>query len=356
MAKTMQQVADELGVSRLVVSAVVNGRAAKCGISAATAERVAVHLQQCGFVPSLQAQELRSRPARRLGLLHTGRLYSHLIEAFNRFIEGYADTPETLVISAVRQGHRFEAVRELVGRGITDLIWLRTDEGGFIGDPALGLLQAVRTVIYNYPFHAQDESRALARRRVHLIGVDRTAGWRELGRMLHAYGHRRVFLGDERLGSMDPYERAKTLTDSGLQVRLHPDPLPCDGGLPPIDMEARAAAVVARAVVLWRDEKVTAICLGDDELAAHVTVAIIERGLAVPDDLTVTGFDGHPFGPLLRVPLTSLAFPVEAMVARTMQLVAGKRIAAKPLVLPLTLTLRGSHAPCRQTLNTPNPR
>jgi len=56
---TMQQIADQLGVSRMTVSAVINERHSDRRVAPATRQRIAEFLDQSGYVPSRHAA---SRP------------------------------------------------------------------------------------------------------------------------------------------------------------------------------------------------------------------------------------------------------------------------------------------------------
>src|SRR5699024_5493483 len=61
------------------------------------------------------------------------------------------------------------------------------------------------------------------------------------------------------------------------------------------------------------DEGCTAIICGSDLMALGAVRAARSRGLAVPDDVSVIGFDDSPLMAFTDPPLTSLRQPVEAM-------------------------------------------
>jgi LacI family transcriptional regulator len=52
---------------------------------------------------------------------------------------------------------------------------------------------------------------------------------------------------------------------------------------------------------------------GNDELAAGAILGLRELGLAVPDDVSVVGFDDRPFAAHLPIPLTTVALPLHEM-------------------------------------------
>ena len=43
-------------------------------------------------------------------------------------------------------------------------------------------------------------------------------------------------------------------------------------------------------------------------------MAIAERGMRIPDDISIVGIDGHPFGAYARPPLTTFEYDIQAMM------------------------------------------
>ncbi|HKE77773.1 MAG TPA: substrate-binding domain-containing protein, partial [Solirubrobacteraceae bacterium] len=75
-----------------------------------------------------------------------------------------------------------------------------------------------------------------------------------------------------------------------------------------------------------------------------------ERGLRLPRDLSVVGFDDMDFARVLEPPLTTVALDAELLGATAFELLeermAGKR-PRRPVVLPAELVVRGSTGPPR---------
>ncbi|WP_455431307.1 LacI family DNA-binding transcriptional regulator [Streptomyces acidicola] len=80
----------------------------------------------------------------------------------------------------------------------------------------------------------------------------------------------------------------------------------------PLDREKAAARVFGDETGEGR----TGICAFDDTTAAIVLAAAHDRGLAVPDDVSVIGTDETPFAAYLTPPLTSLA--IDAVTTGTL--------------------------------------
>ena len=79
-------------------------------------------------------------------------------------------------------------------------------------------------------------------------------------------------------------------------------------------------------------------------------LAARERGIRIPKDLSVVGFDDMDFARVLSPPLTTVALDAELLGATSFELLearlSGKRT-RKRIVLPAELLVRGSTARCR---------
>ena len=85
----------------------------------------------------------------------------------------------------------------------------------------------------------------------------------------------------------------------------------------------------------------------DDLIAAGLYVAARERGLRIPRDLSVVGFDDMDFARALGPPLTTVALDAERMGATAFELlekrIKGTRVRRR-IVLPAELLVRESTA------------
>jgi LacI family transcriptional regulator len=146
--------------------------------------------------------------------------------------------------------------------------------------------------------------------------VDNIGGARAIGDHLGALGHRRVaFIGpitplaQERLYGlrMGLHEHGGAIPDERVARQLHASDaengasllralLPTDSTDP--------AAVRARF---------TAVAVYNDLMATGVVAELTRRGLRVPQDISVTGFDNVPIDGYDGPPLTTVEMPIEAL-------------------------------------------
>ena len=67
------------------------------------------------------------------------------------------------------------------------------------------------------------------------------------------------------------------------------------------------------ALAHFLDRRVTAIFCFNDLMAVGIYKAMRERGLMIPEDLSIVGFDNTPFGSLIIPELTTVAQPIKDM-------------------------------------------
>jgi LacI family transcriptional regulator len=172
------------------------------------------------------------------------------------------------------------------------------------------------------------------------VVFDNVAGVTDALRTLATAGHRHIVVLTPRLGSTRdrPAEEVvhRVAPELGITVRLVPCPPDLDG-----------AATVAREVLAGDARPTAAFCLADS-MAYGIYAAATELGLAIPDDLSVLGYDDHPMSRLLSPPLSTYHWDVSALVESVVERVikaidTGRRSRRK--VLTPEPTPRGSVGP-----------
>jgi DNA-binding LacI/PurR family transcriptional regulator len=107
------------------------------------------------------------------------------------------------------------------------------------------------------------------------------------------------------------------------------------------------AGTSAAAELLSAHPDITALVCTSDVLALGALRHAGDRGLTVPDDLTITGFDGTPEAE--RVGLTTVTQPLreKGRLAGEMLLDRGDRNRPRRVLLPTELTVRATSGPPR---------
>jgi DNA-binding LacI/PurR family transcriptional regulator len=170
----------------------------------------------------------------------------------------------------------------------------------------------------------------------------------ELAEHLYTLGHRRFgFLGGPR-DSVDTIDRLNGLRDvlaaHDLEMKTseitYAPTYGAEGG------EAFAAAWLARP----RAQAPTAIVCGNDTLALGFLRSVLQSGVRIPDDVSVTGFDGAPEAALYWPGLTTVRQPSHAMgdaaCKALLRLVENPGVVdTSHLDLPASLIIRESTGP-----------
>lgn len=351
---TLASLAAELGVSRTTVSNAYNR---PDQLSAPLRARVMEAARRIGYPgPDPVARSLRTRRAGAVGLLLTEALsYAFRDPAATGFLEGLAlaceQAGQGLLLIPVSPDHADVASVHQAGVDGFVVYSVREDDPHFMAV----LERPVPTVVCDQPMGVEGVDR---------VGVDDRAAMLGLARHLAGLGHRRIGVLCMRLG---PYRRDGPVDLARQAATTYPvqrDRLAgLREGMAEAGVDWAEVPVVERyehsvdagcsgaAELLGARPDVTAVVCTSDILALGVLRHAVDRGLAVPDDLTVTGFDGVPEA--LRAGLTTVRQPMreKGRVAGEMLLERGDRNRPRRVVLPtelLTGTTSGEPRPAQQ--------
>lgn len=180
---------------------------------------------------------------------------------------------------------------------------------------------------------------------VSCVAIDNRTAAQHVVEYLAQLGHRDIatITGDlktqaglDRLDGFVKAMKARQLPVKDAYIRYG------DFGLP----SARAAS----EALLGLAERPTAIFVASDDMALETISVALAKGLRVPEELSVVGFDDNPIAATARVPLTTVQQPLSEMGRRgvevLVQQIQGKTRRPTKLLLPTKLVERES---CRQT-------
>lgn len=178
------------------------------------------------------------------------------------------------------------------------------------------------------------------------VRLDNRAAARCLTEHLLALGHRRIALIKGPEDSPLTLERLAGYQEALTQAGIALDP----GLLHEGDFTLAAGAAAARALLALPDRPTALFCCSD-EMAIGALQILQRSGLRVPEDISLAGFDDIAFAAYTEPPLTTIAQPAEAFgqraVAMLLEVLNGGTPAAREVVLPFELKVRGSTGVCR---------
>jgi DNA-binding LacI/PurR family transcriptional regulator len=135
------------------------------------------------------------------------------------------------------------------------------------------------------------------------VVIDMVAGMREAVAHLHALGHREcLYLGGPR-GSWSNRQRRTAFRDAARRLGMTAS---IAGPFQPHFESGLHAADHVLAT------SVTAVIAYNDLMALGVLARLASRGVSVPADISVIGFDDIPMAAMTSPPLTTVAMPTEA--------------------------------------------
>jgi len=339
----LADIAAQAGVSEATVSRVLNG---KQGVAAATREAVLAALDVLGYE---RPGRLRQRSEGLVGLI-TPELENPIFPAFAQVI-GQALTRQgyTPVLATQTPGGSTEdeLTGMLVDRGVTGIIFVSGLHADTTADP--GRYERLRdrgvpfVLVGGYsprvraPFVSPDDRAAMRLAVTHLTSLGHERIGLALGPERFVPVQRKIegFLPalQERLGV--PPERAGEFVQHSLYT--------LEGG------QAAAAALLDRGC--------TAVVCASDLMALGAVRAARQRGLEVPADVSVVGFDDSPLIAFTDPPLTTIRQPVSAMgqaaVRALLEEVGGTPAPHSEFVFLPELVVRGSTASCPTPVSHP---
>lgn len=171
---------------------------------------------------------------------------------------------------------------------------------------------------------------------------DEVGGGRKAAGVLVDAGHRRI--GHITLTPGIPAQEGRF---QGFCAKLADADLPLDEGLVVEGDGTAESGYLGAAELLDRNEPPTAIFCGNDRMAMGAYDAIKERGLSIPRDISIVGFDDQEIlAAYLRPGLTTVALPFVEMGARGVSmltsLTAGSTITDPKVEIDCPLHLRSS--------------
>lgn len=342
---TIYDIAKAVGMSTKTVSRVLNNEGP---VKKETREAVERAMAKVGYVPSLAARMMRSKRSGLIGLITGG------ISALN--IDEATGLPEIFVVRGI------QAVMQ--ENGLTSLI---TDTGGHTEQvPHLirTLLEhRVEGFIYVGDHHSEVTlPEAVGSPKIVLANCydtkgtpsfvpDDRRGQRELTHQLIKIGHRRIaYL------TLPEHFKATRLRKAGYRDALQAAGIDYDPALIRVGDDAtdnqdtvQLDTIVDELLDLPSPPSV--LCCGNDKMAMSVYGILRVRGLSIPKDISVAGYDNYRLiAEQLYPPLTTVELPYIALGARAAEcllaMIGGESPTAKrPIRVNAPVRWRESVAP-----------
>jgi len=316
---TVREIARLAGVSVATVSRVYNGVGQ---VAPGTRQKVLDAIEATGYRPDPLGQALAAGRYGAVGLVFPGLSGPYFAELIQGFESEAVRCRSSVHILCTHMRDDSESQVVEMARRVDGVAVL----GGTVADEAVAKLSGlVPTVVMAGAAQGTATS----------IRTENRGAMAELTtHLLVRHGLRKlVFVGAPE-GSPDVYERYTGFTEAHRDLGLSPaEPLR-------VTMESHDG-VRAADRLLGNGTRPDAMVCANDELAFGALIAALGRGLRVPQDVVLTGFDDAPMAALVTPPLTTVRQPVRELAARAaaMLLATGRE---GDVLLPTDMIVRAS--------------
>ncbi|MBG6056054.1 LacI family transcriptional regulator [Salinibacterium sp. CAN_S4] len=327
---TLHDVARYAGVSHQTVSRLVRGQT---NIGPAIREKIEAAIAELNYRPNQAARSLVTLQSHRLAVV---------------FYERFDDVGPARILQGVNSaageaGYQLDilTVIGLNDRSVIDGIAgiNQTDVAGIVVfAPMRSVLEAVRNADFVVPVYVESD---LNEPNLLLAPHGNEVGVRLLAHHLLDLGHDRFF----EISGPSQFIAAQLRTQS-----LRDTVASRNGTIVGVlegDWSAQSGYLAAMEMPL--DRGVTALVVGNDQMALGALSALSERGVRVPDDMSVVGFDDIPESAFFTPPLTTVRLDWDTqgrvVVNRLLQMIEPSIDRSPVLDTPAALIIRKSSGP-----------
>ncbi|MCC5995871.1 MAG: LacI family DNA-binding transcriptional regulator [Oceanicaulis sp.] len=320
----------------MTVSRVINDFA---GVKQSTREAVRKAVEELGYSPNPAARSLARHGGRRVGLLYSNPSAGYLSEFLVGALDGAQFSGSLLMIE--KCGTTPESERAAIGRLVAGGV------AGVILPSPHAESESAHAELKLHGIVAVAVGTGLLRQEANTVRIDDFAAAAEMTRHLLELGHARIgFIK----GAANQTATAERLL--GFETEIGKAAPTASGLVEEGDFTYRSGLEAAKRL-LSDDRPPTAIFASNDDMAAGVLAAAHHRGLSIPDQLSVAGFDNTPITTAVWPELTTIHQPVAEMTESAVRIVAecgrtrrpGASQAPVDRLLPFRLVVRASTGP-----------
>lgn len=326
---SMADVARLAGVSPQTVSRVSNDYP---GVLEETRDKVLAAMSQLRYRPNSAARALKRGSFKTIGVLLSGLSTTGNIRTLNAIVESAAAAGYSLVVHSVAAFNDkfiqkgFQQLNESAIDGAIVLVEMETVDELHISDiPYDRVVVVDSNAAGHYP----------------VVDSDQFAGTRAALQHLYDLGHHRIQHVTGPARSYSSAGRRATweafCSEYGLE---RPEPLEGDWS---------ATSGFEAGLRIADDGWATAVFVSSDEMALGVMRALTSRGVRVPHDVSVVGFDDIEIASQFPTPLTTVRQDFAEIgrrcVAQVLHQIKTDDVSARTDLVPATLVVRESTAP-----------
>jgi len=337
---TIDDVAELAGVSIKTVSRVANGER---NVRQSTRDKVERAIAQLNYRPNFSARNLARQRSHLIVLVYDdpGKYEApsagYVIRMQNGALRACREQRYELLIHPCLHGAAD------VRRELQDLVGRVRPDGIILAAPLSNMAQVVEAIAATRTYFVCLSPGTETPGRLTVATNDREI-CAEMTRYLASLGHRRI-----AFVSGHPDHKAVCNRLPGYVDGLSQSGIKFTARLVVAGDNSVKAGEAAAESLLALARPPTAIFAANDDMAAGVLRVALRKGLRIPEDLSVAGFDDSALASHVFPALTTIRQPLARMVERAVQALIGTGEAAAPVagtvIVPSTLVIRDSTGP-----------
>jgi len=296
---TIKHVAKVAGVSTQTVSRVINERP---DVAPETRERILTTISELGYQPSALARSLIQQRSYTLGVVTAGLIHIGPSRTLNGITSAAEEAGYSLLLKGLPRYDVEDVVpifQALFSRHVDGIIWAVPEVGenrNWVDNRSLNLKVPIVYLTME------------PKQNISTVSMDNYLGGRMAMAHLLEQGYRRI---GHISGPMDWWEARQrvaawrdALKEAGLAVE---DAHCVEGNWSP----ASGGLAIGKLFAQYPD--MDAVFVANDQMALAVIQEACERGMHIPEELAVVGFDNIPESAFFSPPLTTIQQDQQAM-------------------------------------------
>jgi LacI family transcriptional regulator len=293
---TIADVARAAGVSAMTVSRVING---ENNVRPATRDAVNAAIAALDYSPNPAARSLAGAGQLRIALLYSNPSAGFLGEFLVGTLEQAARADVQLIFEKCEIGdHELEVTRDLIARGVD----------GVVLPPPLNESAAVLDLLSEAKVPTVLVASGQPPEHLIAVSIDNREAAFTMTQHILALGHRRIGFIEG-----DANQAASAARLEGYRAALATQGIAFDPALVARGLFTYRSGLDAAEELLDRADPPTAIFASNDDMAAATVAVAHRRGLDVPSDITVCGFDDTLLATAIWPELTTIHQPIADM-------------------------------------------
>lgn len=320
---TLKEVAKAAGVSVASASYAINGTGS---VGEQTREHVLAVAARLGYRPNQNAKAMKTGRTGTIGLVLpdlTNPFFPALAQAVIQAARGHGYSVLLTDTEGEPEAER-HAIDLLAGRGVDGLVWFPIADDGTLPP----LADSIPAVVLDRALPGYD-----------VIQADYAEGGRLAAEHLLSLGHRRIGV----ISGPHAASSARARADAAIEAVRRQGQLAWHvHNAFALDLEPAVTAALDGGTA-------TAVIAGADLIAIGAVRHLQARGLSVPGDVSVMGFDDIPWAQLNSPPLSTIEMPVEEMAVEAVETllhrIAHRGEVLRRVVFNVALVTRGSTGP-----------